>query len=646
MQRLPSGSFSGLVSTAPECISSRSPMAKARLIAALAALLALTAVIYAPNLHGELQFDDHRTVESDPAIRDLNALTRGGPLLGILAGRLLTQLTFALDYRVSGTDPFAFHLTDLGIHLGVTLLVFFFTRKMLALAGGASGAAADAAALAVSALFALHPIQTQAVAYISQRSESMASGLYLGSLLCLLAAEQARGWRRGTALYLGSLLLFVLGIATKLIVLTLPVAYWLLPLLAEPGERERLARPAKRLLFTVPFGILVVLVSGKVLSLFGGPGLVAAPDAGFSVPSLPPQRFFITQWHVIVTYLRLLVFPVGQNVDWDFPLARGFGDPVVLACGLFLLLLLLAAVVLVLRCRRRSDRAGAAGRAAGFGVLWFFLLLAPTSTLVPLADVLMEHRLYLASWGILFALAAGASMVAERLPRRVWLGAALVLCAALATATYSRASLWRTKLLLWSDAVAKSPQKARTHLGLGNALRVVGRLDPAIDEYKIALSLAAREPAWQRASISDKLAIALLAQGRAEEAIAAAQTGLAEQPAHTSLLATLAMAYLRRGDFAQAEEAADRSLRSAAKPAASLALLGNIRMYKGDRVGGTQLFERAAKLEPHELEWKLYLAGAYRLQGRMEDACALLRAASEPTPEQQDRLRQAMEGCP
>ena len=615
-------------------------MAKARLIAVLAALLALTAVVYTPNLHGELQFDDQRTVENNPGIRQLDTFTSLASMLQIRGGRFLTELTFALNYHLAGTDPFSFHATDLGIHLGVILLVFLFTRRMLALAGcGGNGGA-----LAVTATFALHPIQTQTVAYISQRSESMASGLYLGSLLCLLGAERAEGRYRSAGLYLISQLLFVLGLSTKLIVVTLPFAYWLLPLLAAPGRRQELARPKKRLLITLPFAILIV--SFVLLLMFAGPQLFKGSDAGYSVPSLPPWRFFLTQWHVIVTYLRLLFWPAGQNVDWDFSLARGFADPVVLACGLFLLLLLLAAVVLVLRCRSRSDRAGAAGRAAGFGVLWFFLLLAPTSTLFPLADVVMEHRLYLASWGIFFAIAAGASMVADRLPRRIWLGAALALCAALATATYVRTSLWRTKLLLWSDAVAKSPHKARAHLGLGNALRLAGRLDPAIDEYKTALSLGSREPAWQRASISDKLALALLAQGRAEEAIAAAQTSLAEQPTHTSLLATLAMAYVRGGDFAQAEEAADRSLRSAEKPAASLALLGNIRMYKGDQAGGTEFFERAVKLEPHELEWRLYLAGAYRLQGRAQEACDILHAAREQDPRQQERLREALESCP
>jgi cytochrome c-type biogenesis protein CcmH/NrfG len=105
------------------------------------------------------------------------------------------------------------------------------------------------------------------------------------------------------------------------------------------------------------------------------------------------------------------------------------------------------------------------------------------------------------------------------------------------------------------------------------------------------------------------------------------------------------MAYLRRGDFVRAEQAADLSLRSAAKPAASLALLGNICMYKGDHAGGVRFFERALMLEPHELEWRLYLAGAQRLQGRLQEACDLLRGASEPDPPKQARLKEALEGC-
>jgi Flp pilus assembly protein TadD len=615
-------------------------MPKRWLIAALAGLLLLTVVVYGPGLHGEFQFDDLRTVQFNQGIRRLDNVSLAQALAEMVRGkRILTNLTFAIDYRIAGNDSLLYHATNMGIHLAVILLVFFFTQKVLALTGPRDR---DLLALAVTAVFALHPLQTQAVAYISQRAESLASGFYLGSLLLLLAAERRGRCTVGAGFYAASFALFMFGLGAKVIVVTLPVAYLLMGLL--PGPHGLLARPLKRLALAAPFLAYALLTT--VLTV----GDLKGEDAGFFIPFLPPGRYFLTQWHVLVTYLRLLFWPAGQNVDWDFPLARGLADPAVIGSGLLLGGLLAGAGILFFRCRSRADRAGVAGRAAAFGVVWFFLLLAPTSGVVPLADVLMEHRLYLASWGVFFATAVLADALLGRLHARnlsrFGTIALLGLCAALAACTYLRVGLWKSKLLLWSDAVAKSPHKARAHLGLGNAYHLAGRIQPAIDEYRNALNLAANDPTWIRTRIHEKLALALLAQERAEDAIAAAQDGLAEDPNHTALLETLAMAHLQRRDLPEAAAAAEQSVRTASQPASSLVVLGAVRLQMGDRAGATQAFERAVKLEPEELQGQLWLARAYRAQGREQDACDVLRAFRAPDLQQHDVLEQALAGCP
>ena len=609
-------------------------------IAALAGWLLLTGLVYAPGLRGEFQFDDLRSVQFNQSIRRLDNFSHLQLLVDMVRGRrVLTDLTFAIDYRIAGNDPFAFHATNLGIHLAIVLLVFFFTRRMLTLSGASGG---DFLALAVTAVFALHPLQTQAVAYVSQRAESLASAFYLGSLLWLLAAERRGRCLAGFGYYAASFVLFALGLGAKIIVATLPVAYLLMGPL--PGPHGLLARPLRRLAPAAPF--LAYALSTTALTV---PNL-KGEDAGFFIPFMPPGRYFLTQWHVLVTYLRLLFWPAGQNVDWDFPVARGLADPAVLGSGLLLVVLLAGAGILFFRCRSRADRAGAAGRAAGFGVAWFFLVLAPTSSVVPLADVVMEHRLYLASWGVFFAVTVLATGFAARLHlqglSRFGVAAVVGLCAVLATATYLRVGLWRSKLLLWSDAVAKSPHKARAHLGLGNAYRLAGQLQPAIDEYANALNLAGNDPAWVRNSIREKLAAALLWQARSAEAIAAAHAGLAEDPNHSALLGTLAMAYLQRHELAQAEVAAEQSVRTSPRPASSLLVLGMVRMQRGDQAGATDAFARAVKLEPDELQGSLLLAGAYRAQGRTREACDVLRSFRKPNLEQHEQLQQALAGCP
>jgi Flp pilus assembly protein TadD len=610
------------------------------LIAALAGLLLLTVVVYAPGLHGEFQFDDVRAVQFNQSIRRFDNFTHAQSLMDMVRGRrVLTDLTFAIDYHIAGNDPFAFHATNLGIHLAVILLVFFFTRRMLKLSGALGG---DFLALAVTAVFALHPLQTQAVAYVSQRAESLASAFYLASLLSLLAAERRGRCAAGARLYAASFALFALGLGAKVIVATLPVAYLLMGLL--PGPHGLLARRLRRLALAAPFLAYALLTTVLTVPNLKG------EDAGFFIPFMPPGRYFLTQLHVLVTYLRLLFWPAGQNVDWDFPVARGLADPAVLGSGFLLIVLLAGAGILFFRCHSRTDRAGAAGRAAGFGVAWFFLVLAPTSSVVPLADVVMEHRLYLASWGVLFAVAVPATGFAARLHlqglSRFGVAAVVGLCAVLAMTTYLRVGLWRSKLQLWSDAVAKSPHKARTHLGLGNAYRLAGQFQPAIDEYMNALNLAGNDPTWVRNSIREKLAAALLWQARSEEAIAALQAGLAEDPNHSALLGTLAMAYLQRHELAQAEAAAEQSVRTSPRPASSLLVLGMVRTQRGDQAGATDAFARAVKLEPDELQGSRLLAQAYRAQGRTREACDVLRSFREPNLEQHEQLQQAMAGCP
>jgi protein O-mannosyl-transferase len=618
---------------------SRSSQASQRGLTAavLAGLLLLTVAVYARGLNGDFQFDDLHSVELNRGIRHIGKFLTTSSILDAVHGkRVLTDFTFAINYWAAGPAPFSFHATNLAIHLAATLLVFFFTRQILRL-GGAAGR--DFLAVAVAAVFALHPLQTQAVIYISQRAESLASALYLGSLLLLLRAERRGFCAAGAGLYAASFAVFALGLSAKVILATLPVAYLLIGLL--PGPQVLLARPARRLALAAPF--FAYALSTTVFTVASLKG----EDAGFLIPFMPPGRYLLTQWHVLATYLRLLFWPTGQNLDWDFPLARGLADPSVLGSGVLLVGLIAGAAILFLRSRSRADSGGAAGRLAAFGVTWFFILLAPTSSLVPLADVLMEHRLYLACWGIFLATAVLVRHLVESLARPAspfLVAAALAcLCAGLASTTYVRVGLWRSKLALWNDCVAKSPRKARVHLGLGNAFRKADQVQQAITAYRTALDLASGDPRWIRQEIRGKLGSALLAMGRADEAIADLQAGLAEEPRNPTLLGALAMAHLQRHELPAAEAAAQGSVAAAPEPATSLQILGLVRLAEGDPAAAAAALERAMRTDPDEPLGRLLLARAYREQGRQREACDVLRS---PATEQSPQIKEALADCP
>jgi Flp pilus assembly protein TadD len=624
-------------------------MSSARRWSIFAGLLLLTIVAYAPGLHGEFVLDDRFTVETNFEIRHLGHYLDPGVWLRILrSDRVFTEFTFAFDYAVGKLDPFPYHATNLAIHLGVVLLVYAFVRRMLDLGGLAEG---RQLALAVAAVFALHPLQTEAVIYVSQRAESLASGLYLGALLLVLAAERrGRTWV-GAVLYLAALGVFILGLGTKSIVLTMPLAYVLIGLL--PGRAlyaEKLAPLAKRILLAAPFVLCSLLVVLRTVPTFQGRNR-GLNTAGFDIPSLPPWRYLLTEWHVMVVYLRLLFWPADQNLDWDFPLARGPGDPTAWLCGLLLTVLLLGAGYIFMRFRTRDDRAGSVARVAVFGLFWYFLVLALTSSIIPILDVLVEHRLYLACVGLFLAVLAPVGLALRRLPEtkqwRLTPALPLLLCAGLAAMTYHRTRAWQSMLRLWTDAVAKSPHKARPHAGLGGALCLKGQLSPAIDEYVTALGLAGDEPVWIRSRIYEKLTTAYLAQGRTDEAIAAVQKGLQEDPESSPLLGVLAIAYLRGHQLQEAKAAAEHAVRTTTSPATALLVLGLAQAELGDQTSAVEAFERALALEPDLWKGRLYLAALYRAQGRMEEACSVLRVLRQSVPEQlTDDVKWALASCP
>ncbi|HSN12999.1 MAG TPA: hypothetical protein VLT61_00100, partial [Anaeromyxobacteraceae bacterium] len=162
---------------------------------ALLVPLALTVVVYARTLPGPLVFDDVAAIADNPAIKDLGRFLSDRLLPELLGGgRVLTDFTFALNYAVGRLEPLGYHLVNLAIHLGVVALVYLLTARVALLAGAARE---RALALAVAGTFALHPIQTEAVAYVVQRAESLASGLYVAVLLLLMAAERHGTTRRG-----------------------------------------------------------------------------------------------------------------------------------------------------------------------------------------------------------------------------------------------------------------------------------------------------------------------------------------------------------------------------------------------------------------------------------------------------------------
>ena len=593
-----------------------------RAAAWLALPLLAAAAAYARVLHGEFQLDDFPSIVQGPGVKDLGRALRALVPELLRGGRPVTDVSFALNYAAGGLDPWGYHLVNLALHLAVVALVFLFTREVLRL----SGARPDTImAVVVAGTFALHPLQSQAVSYVVQRAEVLASGMYLLALLLLLRAERSGRTPRGAVAYASGLVAFILGLGAKGIVVTMPAAYLLLTAAVPDGPgRRTLATGARRAAMLTPWvAVAAWFVVASVRAVEG------SAHAGFAVPGLGAGSYFLSQLRAAATYLRLLVVPVGQNGYRVVEPATSLSDPGVLASGLLLVVLLAGALALWAWARRRTDQGGAAGRVSAFGVAWFFLVLAPTSSVVPLADLVVEHRVYLASWGVFAAMTVGAARLVAwvREDRRGLAGAVAVglLWTTLAVALHRRNAVWESRLTFWTDAVAWSPRAQRPHLNLAFALWERGRLDEAVLHYRLALDHGGRAAPADEAFIQNNLGVALLSAERNDEAVAALRRAIALEPKNATAHANLALALLRRNDLAGAEEEAGRALALRPEEAGAWMVLGGVRMGRGDAAGAVEPLERAVRLDPDDGARWLDLASANERAGRLTEACSAWR---------------------
>ena len=414
-------------------------------------LAGAVAVVYLNSFQGVFQFDDYNVIVDNGGVHTWGAFLAGLPR-GI---RPLLKLTYTLNWT-SGLGLFGFHLVNVGLHAANAVMLFFLASRI----GGRS--VSRFAALLPALLFAVHPVQTEAVAYISGRSVSLMAFFYLGSLLAYL-----RGRERGSRflLYVASPILFLLAAASKEVALTLPFAL----ILCEAARRERDGGKEALRAQAVHWCVLAALA----VLLLAHAGYGRLLEACFDIRGATAN--LLTQVHGIGYLLSRLVMPHALNIDPDLPVFSG-GSPALIPEALLLAALLAAGVFGLIK---RSM--------AGFGILWFFLHLAPTNSFIPRLDVANERQLYLASWGLFLSAAAGADLLREK--RGAWrvTAAAAVLVIALGMLTVSRNTAYRSEVALWKDTVRKSPWKARAWNNLGYAYQQAGRFPDAEAAYLRAL---------------------------------------------------------------------------------------------------------------------------------------------------------------
>lgn len=449
----------------------RDPSTEPSLLLPAALLVAAVGLTWATSIPASFQFDDWNVIVDEPRVQTLRAFWASMP--GI---RPVLKLTYALNHE-SGLGVAGFRAANVAIHAAnacLVLILFTILARRL-------GAGRDARSIGLvgAALFALHPVQTEAVTYVSGRSSSLAALFALGSLLAWIRGRERRSaW----LLYGASPLLLLLALGTKETAFATPLAmllWWRIDR-EHPGPSP----PARSLRdLVLPFAIVLAAASGALaLGTTYRRLLEVSLGARGTIANLATQSEG-------VLYLAGQIVRVDRlNADPWLPALAGFTPASAIAA-----LVLLGALAAALACLRRLP-------ALAFGVLWFFLWLLPTNSFVPRLDVVNDRQVYLALAGPAWML----SWCAFRFlgSRKALLGAAAVLCLSLAVLTVRRNAVYADEIVFWRDVVRKSPENGRARNNLGYAYALASRDREAEEAFLAALAI---DGADVRAAVNLKL---------------------------------------------------------------------------------------------------------------------------------------------
>lgn len=470
-------------------------------------IVAIGLLCYSNTFDAPFQWDDVPYIQNNPTIKGLGDFWNPSNEVGLkeysraLRTRSMGYLTFLINYKISGFDVTGYHVINISVHLInalLTYLLILLTLNTPALSKSRLRDHAKSIGLISALFFVCHPVQIEAVTYVFQRHASLAAMFYLLSLALYIVwrlesirvIERARihgkMFRNKMApiFYLASLLSAVLAMNTKENAFTLPFSILLYEFIFM--DRKRLFKRVSSLIpFALTLFIIPLSMTGLDRSMGEIIGSIGLSSKGYAL--IERADYLFTQMRVIVTYLRLLVFPVGQNIAYEHSIYNSFLAPPVLLSFLFLLFIFSIGIY----CLRRSRATDNAFRITAFGIFFFFLTLSVESSVIPIPMVINEYRLYLPSIGFFMAIVPSVYFLSLNLKtaRKALIVFLMLLIFINAGATFARNTIWETRTGLWEDTVKKSPHSAVAHFNLAVAYNEKGMNQRAIDHYRTVVRL-------------------------------------------------------------------------------------------------------------------------------------------------------------
>ena len=624
-------------------------------------VIAAGLLAYLNSFSGGYFLDDFGSIPANPTIRHLWPiwLPLSPPHQNWLTveGRPLINLSLAINYAISGYKVWSYHALNLTVHIlaGLTLLGIVRRTLLQPPLRERFGAVADELALAIAVLWTVHPLQTESVTYVVQRAESIMGMFYLLTLYCFIRgaeSEHARLW------YGLSVVACALGMASKEVMVTAPVMVLLYDRAFLSGSfRESWQR--RRPLYLGLAGTWIVL--GAVLA-------VAHVLAYISTTA--QQRIGITWWQYLVTepgvilyYLRLSVWPAPLTMDHAWPLAKTWLSIVPPALAV---MVLIAATAWVWK---RNP-------AWGFAGVWFFLMLAPSSSFIPLHDALYEHRMYLPlaavvslavvglhavarekSWAAFAVLAVGLGFLTRQHNRIYYCEPHYNLGVALGRAGRFQESAdqleqaarivtgnpllhynYGVALMAlgrqaeaaqeYEEAVRLKPDFADAHCNLANLLSTLGKPEEAVGHYELALRAKPND-----AELHYNFGVVLARLNRVPEAIAQWEQVVRINPDYASAHNNLGIALEQLGRVPEAIAQYNAALRAKPNYPEAQNNLGLALAGQGKLPEAIQHWEEAARLKPDYADPHNNLGSAFAQQGRMPEAIAQWEDALRLNPD-------------
>jgi protein O-mannosyl-transferase len=571
------------------------PVVGACCVMIVAAILAA----YSGSLGGTFLYDDIDSITGNASIRHFSTAFLP-PDGATVSGRPFLNLTLALNYALSGTAVWSYHVLNLVIHAAAALALFGIARR-------AAGVGRLAVALGVALLWAVHPLQTESVAYVVQRGESLMGLLYLLTLYCFI--RHAEGGGATTTWAFACVAACLLGMATKEVMVSAPVIVLLYDRTFLAGSfREAWRRRGRVYAALCACWVPLVLIAWRT----GGRSGTAGFDSGVAW-----WAYLLSQLRAVGLYLRLSVWPhplVGDygRILGGSALEMGFGAVVVVS--------LLAGTVVLFR--RNSP--------LGFLGAWFLIILSPSSSFVPVStEIIAEHRMYLP---LVAPVAVGVLALYKVLGgRRIFVTTIAVLAVVLGTLTFLRTRAYRSAEAFWSDVALKAPENpgpwnnlgiilaergdqegaiadyrhalrlapsfAFAHSNLGNSLVATGHPADAAVEYEAALEFRPADPA-----LHCSLGYALALGKRPLAAAAEFRTALKLDPARAEAWAGLGGAMVQAGNLGEAANAYSHAVTLRGDRAQTRAAYGDVLVQMGRPAEAELQYREALRLDPRDAD--------------------------------------------